>query len=158
RRAETSETNRDCSCTRRDLNPHALRRRNLNPVRLPIPPLVRGRGAYRRGSCSSMSTARWMATSPAPGPFAPDGSRRPLVCLRDHQRSAPTMSHSDSDFDPEYVFSHHHATPEQLAHFDAIHTGAKRFAEVLIDHVPACLDRAAALRLLRESTMLACAA
>ena len=27
-------------CTRRDLNPHALRRRNLNPVRLPIPPLV----------------------------------------------------------------------------------------------------------------------
>jgi len=32
-------------CTRRDLNPHALRRRNLNPVRLPIPPLVRGGGA-----------------------------------------------------------------------------------------------------------------
>jgi hypothetical protein len=28
-------------CTRRDLNSHALRRRNLNPVRLPIPPLVR---------------------------------------------------------------------------------------------------------------------
>ena len=28
-------------CTRRDLNPHALRRRNLNPLRLPIPPLVR---------------------------------------------------------------------------------------------------------------------
>jgi len=30
--------------TRRDLNPHALRRRNLNPLRLPIPPLVRTRG------------------------------------------------------------------------------------------------------------------
>ncbi len=27
-------------CTRRDLNPHTLRCRNLNPVRLPIPPLV----------------------------------------------------------------------------------------------------------------------
>jgi integrase len=31
-------------CTSRDLNSNALRRRNLNPVRLPIPPLVRGRG------------------------------------------------------------------------------------------------------------------
>ncbi len=29
-------------CTRRDLNPHTLRYRNLNPARLPIPPLVRG--------------------------------------------------------------------------------------------------------------------
>ena len=28
-------------CTRRDLNPHTLRYRNLNPARLPIPPLVR---------------------------------------------------------------------------------------------------------------------
>lgn len=28
-------------CTRRELNPHALRRRILSPVRLPIPPLVR---------------------------------------------------------------------------------------------------------------------
>ena len=26
-------------CSRRDLNPHGLPRRNLNPVRLPIPPL-----------------------------------------------------------------------------------------------------------------------
>ena len=31
-------------CTRGESNPHALRRRNLNPVRMPIPPLVRGPG------------------------------------------------------------------------------------------------------------------
>ena len=39
-------------------------------------------------------------------------------------------------FDPEYVFSHHHATPEKLAHYEAIHEGAKRFAQVLIAHTP----------------------
>jgi hypothetical protein len=62
------------------------------------------------------------------------------------------------DFDPEYVFTHHSATPEKLAHYDAIHVGAKAFAEVLLAHVPACSDRATALRLLREASMMACAA
>jgi len=38
-------------------------------------------------------------------------------------RKNTSMSHPD--FDPEYVFAHHHATPEQLAHYDAIHEGAK---------------------------------
>ena len=65
---------------------------------------------------------------------------------------------SQSDFDPEYVFSHHHATPEKLASYEAIHTAAKRFAEALLQHVPACDDRAAALQYLRESAMTACAA
>lgn len=65
---------------------------------------------------------------------------------------------SEPDFDPEYVFSHHHASPEQLAHYAAIHQGAKDFARILIAHVPASLDRTVALRLLRESSMLACAA
>jgi hypothetical protein len=63
-----------------------------------------------------------------------------------------------SDFDPEYVFSHHHATPEKLEHYERIHEGAKHFAQILLDHVPACSDRAAALRLLREASMMACAA
>ena len=61
-------------------------------------------------------------------------------------------------FDPEYVFSHHHATPAKLAHYDAIHEGAKRFAEVLLAHAPEGDDRDNALRLLRESAMIACAA
>ncbi len=65
---------------------------------------------------------------------------------------------SQPDFDPEYVFSHHHATPDKVAHYDAVHVGAKRFAQVILDHVPACSDRAAALRLLREASMMACSA
>jgi hypothetical protein len=66
------------------------------------------------------------------------------------------MSHPE--FDPEYVFSHHHANPEQLAHYNAIHEGAKRFAAVLIDHTPRCADLMTALQLLREASMIACAA
>ena len=61
-------------------------------------------------------------------------------------------------FDPDYVFSHHDATPAKLAHYDALHTGAKKFAELILAHTPAGDDQANALRLLRESTMIACAA
>ncbi len=61
-------------------------------------------------------------------------------------------------FDPDYVFSHHHATPAQLADYEAIHTSAKHFAKCVLDHVPQCDDRNAVLRLLREASMLACAA
>ncbi|HVW29080.1 MAG TPA: hypothetical protein VHC69_27130 [Polyangiaceae bacterium] len=64
---------------------------------------------------------------------------------------------SATDFDPEYVFSHHHATPEKLKQYDAIHVAARKFAEVLLENTPACSDRNAALRLLREATMMACA-
>jgi hypothetical protein len=65
---------------------------------------------------------------------------------------------SQTDFDPEYVFSHHSATPGKLAAYAAIHEGAKRFAEILLAQVPASADRDAALHLLRESAMTACAA
>jgi hypothetical protein len=61
-------------------------------------------------------------------------------------------------FDPEYVFSHHSATPAKLADYDAIHAGAKKFAEIVLAHTPAGEDQATALRLLRESAMVACAA
>jgi hypothetical protein len=60
-------------------------------------------------------------------------------------------------FDPDYVFSHHPATPAKLADYAAIHDGAKRFAEVILAHTPAGDDQASALRLLREATMMACA-
>jgi hypothetical protein len=62
------------------------------------------------------------------------------------------------DFDPDYVFNHHHATPEKLAHYEAIHAAAKAFATVLLRRVPACEDRSTALHLLREAAMTACAA
>jgi hypothetical protein len=65
---------------------------------------------------------------------------------------------SPTDFDPEYVFSHHHSTPEKVASYDAIHDSAKHFAQTILANVPACSDRAAALRLLREASMIACAA
>jgi hypothetical protein len=62
------------------------------------------------------------------------------------------------EFDPEYVFSHHQPTPEKLAHYDAIHAGAKRFAEVILANTPPSADQTAALRLLREAAMIANAA
>lgn len=65
---------------------------------------------------------------------------------------------TQSDFDPDYVFSHHQASPEKLAHYEAIHSSAKAFAKVVLEHAPACTDRNAALRLLREASMMACAA
>jgi hypothetical protein len=65
---------------------------------------------------------------------------------------------SQADFDPEYVFSHHSATPEKFARYDAIHAAAKHFAQVLLDQVPASSDRSEALRLVREASMMACAA
>jgi hypothetical protein len=65
---------------------------------------------------------------------------------------------SRPEFDPDYVFSHHHATPEKLAHYEAIHEGAKRFAAVILAHTPDSFDRTTALQLLRETSMMACAA
>ena len=61
------------------------------------------------------------------------------------------------DFDPDYVFSHHSATPEKLEKYEAIHESAKQFARVILNNVPASSDRAAAIQLLREASMLACA-
>jgi hypothetical protein len=63
-----------------------------------------------------------------------------------------------TDFDPEYVFSHHAPTPEKIHHYDAIHEAAKRFAAVIIAHTPDSTDQRAALRLLREAAMMANAA
>jgi len=62
------------------------------------------------------------------------------------------------DFDPDYVFDHHQPNAEKLAHYQAVHEGAKVFAKVILQHVPAGADRDAALRLLRESMMTANAA
>jgi hypothetical protein len=66
------------------------------------------------------------------------------------------MSHPD--FDPSYVFSHHAPTPEKVAHYEAIHEAALRFAETVLAHTPRCSDQATALKLLRESAMMANAA
>jgi hypothetical protein len=65
---------------------------------------------------------------------------------------------SQYDFDPSYVFEHHSPNAEKLVHYEALHEGAKVFALVILKHAPASEDQAAALRLLREATMTACAA
>lgn len=65
---------------------------------------------------------------------------------------------TQADFDPEYVFSHHSATPAKLAAYGAVHEAAKEFARVILDHVPASADRESVLHLLREASMLACSA
>jgi hypothetical protein len=62
-----------------------------------------------------------------------------------------------SDFDPDYVFSHHSATPEKLQAYAHIHESAKQFASVIMAHVPDGADRNTALRRLREASMIACA-
>ncbi len=65
---------------------------------------------------------------------------------------------SQSEFDADYVFDHHQPNAEKLAHYQAVHEGAKAFAKVILQHVPAGEDRNAALQYLRESMMLANAA
>jgi hypothetical protein len=62
------------------------------------------------------------------------------------------------DFDPEYVFAHHPPTPAKVAHHEALHAGAKQFAEIILAHTPPSSDQSAALRLLREASMMANAA
>jgi hypothetical protein len=62
------------------------------------------------------------------------------------------------DFDADYVFSHHSATPEKMKQYEKIHESAKQFARVILENVPASIDRASALQLLRESAMMACSA
>lgn len=63
-----------------------------------------------------------------------------------------------SAFDPDYVFSHHSATPEKLQHYEAVHNAAKQFAQVILERVPDSADRDGVLHLLREASMLACSA
>ena len=63
-----------------------------------------------------------------------------------------------TDFDPDYVFSHHSATPEKLKSYEAIHNAAKQFAQVILQSVPDSADRDSVLHLLRETSMLACSA
>jgi hypothetical protein len=63
-----------------------------------------------------------------------------------------------NDFDPDYVFSHHHASPDKLRNYEALHVGAKEFARVILETVPDCSDRVAVLQLVREASMLACSA
>ncbi len=87
-------------CTRRDLNPHTLRYRNLNPARLPIPPLVlRGRGIARRSGvrpAPSGAVGRGCGGAEARGRFSWRSAprQRKCPCHRDlaGRRRSPSWS------------------------------------------------------------------
>jgi hypothetical protein len=56
------------------------------------------------------------------------------------------------------VFSYHKPEGDQPAKYEAIRVAAKSFAQVILQNVPPCADRTAALRKLREAVMTANAA
>jgi hypothetical protein len=61
-------------------------------------------------------------------------------------------------FDLDHIFKYHAPTPEALVAYTAIRDAAKAFAVVLVANTPECADQAAALRLIREASMVANAA
>ena len=56
------------------------------------------------------------------------------------------------------IFTYHAPTPDQLPKYAAVRTAALEFARVIEANVPACADRSAAIRKLREAVMTANAA
>ncbi len=56
------------------------------------------------------------------------------------------------------VFTYHAASPEQQAAYVAIRSQAKVLCRSIIDNVPDCADKTAAIRLVREAVMTANAA
>jgi len=61
-------------------------------------------------------------------------------------------------FDIEDVFTYHPPSEEQRQKYEVIRAKAKELAQVLVDELPECADKSAALRKLRESVMTANAA
>jgi len=60
--------------------------------------------------------------------------------------------------DIEHVFKYHSPNPEQVVKYQVIRDHAKVFAHTILENVPECADRTAALRKLRECVMTANAA
>lgn len=55
--------------------------------------------------------------------------------------------------DLENWFSYHPPTPAQREIYEAIRLAAREYAHLIMDLVPACADRTAAIRKLRETVM-----
>jgi hypothetical protein len=53
------------------------------------------------------------------------------------------------------IFKYHAPDQESLVKYAAVRAAALAFASALFEHVPACADRSAALRKIREATMTA---
>jgi hypothetical protein len=55
----------------------------------------------------------------------------------------------------DHWFKYHTPTVGQISAYGEIREAAKRFAEVVNQHVPDCADKTAAMRKIRESVMAA---
>ncbi len=58
----------------------------------------------------------------------------------------------------EEIFTYHKPEPDQIPKYEALRAAAKTFAQALVENVPSCADRSAAIRHLRECVMTANAA
>lgn len=64
----------------------------------------------------------------------------------------------DSEPDLDHIFRYHSPRPDQLPKYKAIRDTGKFFAQCILDNVPNCADRTAAIRKIREAVMTANAA
>lgn len=58
----------------------------------------------------------------------------------------------------EEIFTYHKPEGDQPERYEKLRSAAKAFAQVLVETVPSCADRSAAIRHLRECVMTANAA
>lgn len=68
------------------------------------------------------------------------------------------MPNPNPNIDLDFIFSYHAPKTSDLSHYNAIRQAGKAFAQVMLDHTPACGDQAAALRKIREAVTTANAA
>lgn len=72
--------------------------------------------------------------------------------------TAPYRVHPEHAKELDNQFSYHKPFGSQAARYELIRTKAKELAIVLLENVPQCADRTAAVRKLREAVMTANAA
>jgi len=54
-------------------------------------------------------------------------------------------------FDLDEIFKYHAPTPDQVQQYGRLREAAKAFAQVVVDELPPCADRTAAVRKIREA-------
>ncbi len=57
--------------------------------------------------------------------------------------------------DLENIFKYHAPAGDDPAHYEAIRSAGKAFAQAILDNTPRCADQTAAIRKVREAVMTA---
>ena len=57
--------------------------------------------------------------------------------------------------DLDHIFRYHAPREEQVDKYESLRAAARLFAKTVLDNVPDCADRAAAIRHIREALMTA---